>query len=354
MSSPDVIVIGGGPAGSASAIRLAQKGRRVRLYEKTIFPRQKLCGGYLSHEGVHELDRLGVLEDVQKNSIPLYRTVIASTKGTRVESPLHAPALSITRDSLDSILLRLARKSGVDVHEGEDGRPHIGSARYTVIAAGRGFHPAFPETRKPHFIGIQATFENVSGITDQVELDIVEGGYVGLARQEAARVNVCALTTIAMLKTWGPSLDSVMARFLVENPVLRDHMKDATRVGEWMAVNPVRMGIRTLAKGNVFYAGDAACVVDPFAGEGMSIGLYTANLLTEALTQTLEKPDVVYHRLWRKAFLPPLRWSAALRVVNKFSWIQEASLHVLQHFPSALRFLSEATRHRPIEGLEWL
>src|SRR5262245_65520141 len=62
MSSHDAIIIGGGPAGSAAAISLAQQGARVLLLEEKRMPREKLCGEFITAECFPSLGRLGVME----------------------------------------------------------------------------------------------------------------------------------------------------------------------------------------------------------------------------------------------------------------------------------------------------
>ena len=60
--SADVVVVGAGPAGTATAILLAERGWSVTLLDKAGFPRPKICGEYLSPEAARILDRLGVLK----------------------------------------------------------------------------------------------------------------------------------------------------------------------------------------------------------------------------------------------------------------------------------------------------
>jgi menaquinone-9 beta-reductase len=355
----DVVVIGGGPAGSSAAIRLARAGHQVRLYEKSRFPRGKLCGGFLSPESFDDLEDLNVLGALRRSgAVALHRTVIASQSGGVIETALPRAALSVSRDVMDELLLEQARIAGVAVFEGEDGFEHCDSAGCTVIAAGRlamareeiSADRLVPWYASPPtlYFGVQALFENVHGVTDQVELDLIKSGYVGLARQ-ANGVNVCALTTWEAVRRLGPSLDQVMASFAAENPVLGRHLSGARRVGKWMAV-PVRLGIRRLARGTTFYTGDAACVVDPFAGEGMSIGLYSSRLLERAMGQTEKPASEAYAKLWREAFLPGLRWNAVTRMLYSVPLLREAALRGLQWFPRGMNWLTELTRCRRVAG----
>src|ERR687887_417265 len=62
MSDFDVIIVGGGPAGASAAIHLAGRGARVLLAEQKRFPREKLCGEFISPECLEHFARLGVLE----------------------------------------------------------------------------------------------------------------------------------------------------------------------------------------------------------------------------------------------------------------------------------------------------
>ena len=118
-----------------------------------------------------------------------------------------------------------------------------------------------------------------------------------------------------------------------------------------MAVGPVRMGIRRLTDKNMFYVGDAACVVDPFAGEGMSMGLYSSRLVTRALFQTRTPPADAYAALWKKAFLPALRWNAVMRMLYRLPLVREPVLHALEWYPQGMTLLTELTRYRPIADL---
>jgi len=341
---PDVVVIGGGPAGCSTAIRLARTGMRVRLYEKSRFPRPKLCGGCLSAEAIPELADLGLLELVKSaGAWPIHRVLLSSSNGVRANCDLSYPAFSISRDRLDTILLHHARACGVEVFEGEDGLPHADSARWTVMAKGRSA-PTSQLFRDQPFYGIQAVYEGAPGITDQIELDMVPGGYFGLARQEEGFVNVCGLVDQSTMRRAGSDLDSAMRAFAEANPLLGERLRNARRISAWLAVGPVMRGQRRLAEGNTFYVGDAACVVDPFVGEGMAMGLATGRILRNAFQEAPEAPAKVYERLWHKQFDSSRRLQTTICWAIEKPWWQELLAHSCRTFPALMRWLTDNTR----------
>ena len=347
----DVVVIGGGPAGSAAAIRLAAIGMRVALYEKARFPRPKLCGGFLSPDALPELQALGVWDAVrQAGGCVIHRAVVQSRQGTTAETRLPAPAYSLSRERLDTLLLERARAAGVIVHEGVDGFAGRESAGWTVVASGRG--PTFDPKDSPlaaraflynPYFGIQAFFDDALGIGDQVELDILSDHYVGLVRQDGFRVNVCALISRKFLREHGPSLDTTLKALMNLHPPLRGHLSAARRVSAWQSAGPVLIGRRRLVYGRTLYVGDAACVVDPFAGEGIAMGLHGARILSEAFRQGGPVAET-YARQWEKTLGSLLRMQRLARVTLEAAPLQNAVLRGFRAFPSTLGWLTAKTR----------
>ena len=122
----DVVVVGAGPAGSATAILLAERGWSVLLLDKASFPRPKICGELLSPESARLLDRLGALKAVDAEAQPIAGMRIVAPDGTRLEGryPAGAPwggyrghGLAIPRERLDHILFERARQLPLDARE---------------------------------------------------------------------------------------------------------------------------------------------------------------------------------------------------------------------------------------------
>src|ERR1700730_10949768 len=111
----DLIVIGGGPAGAATAITAARGGARVLLFERGRFPRHKVCGEFVSSESLALLSGLLISEHAALlgNAIRIPRARIF-LDGRTLETPLAPPAASIARLDLDAALWESAEKCGVE------------------------------------------------------------------------------------------------------------------------------------------------------------------------------------------------------------------------------------------------
>ena len=127
MKRVDVAVVGAGPAGTAAAILLAERGLTVVLLDRAGFLRPKVCGEYLSPQAARLLDRLGVLKDVDAAGAPPLRGMrLVAPDGTALcgAYPTAGPwrgyrdhAMAIPREVLDRILLERARSLPVEVRE---------------------------------------------------------------------------------------------------------------------------------------------------------------------------------------------------------------------------------------------
>ncbi|MGH9563762.1 MAG: NAD(P)/FAD-dependent oxidoreductase, partial [Terracidiphilus sp.] len=104
--SAENLIIGGGPAGSMLALRLAAAGRRVMLIEREAAAHDKVCGEFLSREAVHYLRQAGL--DPLALGAQVIRTVRLSSGNRVVSSPLPFEALSLSRRTLDEALLTRA------------------------------------------------------------------------------------------------------------------------------------------------------------------------------------------------------------------------------------------------------
>ncbi len=136
----DLIVIGGGPAGSSAAITAAQAGAKVLLLERGRYPRHKVCGEFVSSES------LGLLSELLGNrgkaslrdAVPISHARVFLDDRT-LESPITPPAGSIARYDLDAALWQAAIENGVEGHLQTSAQKINGIGPFSVFTANGAF-----------------------------------------------------------------------------------------------------------------------------------------------------------------------------------------------------------------------
>ncbi|MGE5609598.1 MAG: NAD(P)/FAD-dependent oxidoreductase [Bacillota bacterium] len=320
---PDVLVIGGGPAGGLGGLLLARAGVSVTIVDQHRFPRDKVCGECLSPLGIGVLRRAGVLEQLQRaGAVWMTRFCLHSMAGRSAVIRLPGPMLGISRLQMDQLLLGEAQKAGTIVRqhvrcEGmrqetmggkvwvrlrdlEHNAVEETTARQVLVADGRGMLLQ----RRPRAtgdFGIKAHFANVEGPRDAVELFGVKGHYGGLAPVEQGLWNVAFSVPGWRLKEC-PDLDALFAQITRENEVLRDRMTGAWRVGGWRTAPLLRYGVPGDWPAGVIPIGNAAAAIEPIGGEGMGLALRSAELAAVAIAGKGVDPARLageFRRLWR-------------------------------------------------------
>lgn len=301
MSGPplDAVVVGASLAGSAAALVLARSGARVVLVDKASFPRPKTCGELLSPDGVAALARLGLDGAVRAaGAATIRRFALVRPDGRRVAGRLPAPALSLSRERLDALVLDGARAAGALAHLGEAVVSVEGSlargfvvrtaartleARAVLGAWGR-YSPLDGRLGRPFFgspaplFGFKKFLAGEAGrrLEDQVVLHVFRGGYLGLSLVEDGRVSLGALARPEVAKEAHGDFDRLLVRLGGECPGLAADLEGlAPEPGPALVSEPVHLGRREAVLGGVLLAGDAAGVVDPYTGSGMALALRT-------------------------------------------------------------------------------
>ena len=285
--NPGALIVGGGPAGAAAALALAEAGRPHLLVERTRVPADSLCGGFLSWRSLATLAAMGVPAEVL-NPRPIRRVRLFA--GERVaEALLPAPGVGVSRRRLDGVLLDRAAWAGARIERGVAVRAidgltaridddaiaadalFLASGKHEVRGAARpvmrGIDPA---------IGLRVRLASTPAlhlaVGDAVELHLFAGGYGGLALHEDGSANLCLAVARSRLAEAG-SPERLLTTLGDESPRLGERMALADS-GPVDAVANVPYGWRANATGaGVFRLGDQAAVIPSLAGEGMGIAL---------------------------------------------------------------------------------
>lgn len=326
MSAPEVVVVGAGPAGSATAILMAERGWPVLLLDKAEFPRPKICGEYLSPEGARLLDRLGVLKDVDAaGAQPLRGMRIVAPDGTALEGsyPTTGPwrgyrdyGLAIPREVFDRILLERARSLPVEVRErhrvtgllsegdrvtgvtGEDaeGRPFEARARLVIGADGRASVVArslgLVRAHRLQRLALIQDVEGVAGFEGRGEIYVDPPDYSILNPVAPGLVNLSLVVPLAHARPYRGRMETFFHARLKQLRHLVPRIAGMTSAGPLMVMGPLAYRVREPRTGGVLLVGDAAGFFDPFTGEGLFTALRSAELAVEVGHAALARGDL--------------------------------------------------------------
>jgi flavin-dependent dehydrogenase len=290
MRRTPALILGGGPAGAAAAIRLAVGGVRPLVLERSQETGDALCGGFLSWRTLQTLAQLGVDADAL-NLQPVTRVRLFA--GARVaESGLPSAARGVSRRRLDALLLARAEAAGADIERGvavrsladgvaqlADGSAIAGDA--LLLATGkhdlRGVaRPAIARGVDPT-LGLRVRLDASQALTrligDSIELHLFDRGYAGLVLQEDGSANLCMAVHRSRLAESGDPAALLLA-LARECPPLGDrlaHMAPGATI-DAIANVPYGWRARSTAPG-LYRLGDQAGVIPSLAGEGMGIAI---------------------------------------------------------------------------------
>ena len=332
----DLLVVGGGPAGAAAAIRGRAAGLSVVLCDKSSFPRDKTCGDGLTTSALRLLERLGLDPTAVDGWEPVGDVALRSPSGRVVELPLPADGLFAAvapRAALDAALLDVAAHRGAEIRQDAALQSLVATApgveatvggekvtaRYVVAADGM-----YSTVRRltgasgPHLGEWHAFRQYFTGVPDRrlwviFEPDLVPG-YAWVVPVAGGRANV----GFGLPRRPGVSVRPMAAQWrdLLARPALRALLRGAEPEGHHRAWPiPADLARAPLWSGRVLFAGDAAGATDPMTGEGIAQALVTGILAAEAIAADGLDPAAAgrrYEGAVRHHLAPDLRFAAAL------------------------------------------
>lgn len=355
------LVIGGGPAGSMLAMRLAAAGREVVLLEKEQGAHHKVCGEFLSREAVVYLAHAGI-EPRDLGACAITRVRLSSGRHS-VEAQLPFTALSLSRQVMDEELLKRAQEAGCEVRRGalaerleEEGSGWIvrlrggGSIRAKALFLATGKHDVNAWERnggtqtdlvgfKMHWRLAQSESDALRGVMD---LSLFRGGYGGMALVEDGIANLCLVVRRKRLRALGGWTELVRT-MRDELPSLRERLDNATAC--WrkpLAVSPIPYGYLAGAANGLWRVGDQAAVIPSFTGDGMSIALHSGALAAEMYLAGRSADD--YARSLGNQVRGSMRCASALSRTMVTAGGRMAAPLLLSLMPGAIGMIATATR----------
>ena len=360
----DVIVVGGGPAGSTAARGLARGGARVLVVDRAAFPRNKPCGGGLTWRALKRFpDVEAILPRISTHAVRRLYMEAPGGASVLVETP--GPAvLLVRRLEFDHALMTLAREAGAELAEGaditraaetasgvrlesRDGRvfhaPIVVAADgvYSTVARRLGFNPGWPRDRVAIDMMEETPASRLRAVDEGtlwVSFAPGSGHGYGYIFPKRDYVNVGVGYIVSSFKAsirdaphalHGAFVAGLTARGLLEGEA------DPSCFTPYQV--PVGGPLRTTARGRVYVAGDAGGFVNGFSAEGIYFAMVTGDLAARAI---LEGPSPrLYERLWRREIGAEMRDSRFL------------SRYVFADLARVARLVRGVRAYPPVAGL---
>jgi len=356
----DVVVAGAGPAGCAAALALRRQASsaRILLLEPGSYPRHKVCGEFVSAEGISALQSLFTPTDLPPLLYPAPR--IAQSRifvdGSCFSARIQPPACSIPRYQLDAFLWQACRSRDIECRQGSalqiEGTHQLSVSTATetiktsavVNAAGRWsrLSASIAGDQPPvKWIGLKAHFTEPHP-HDSVDLYFFAGGYCGVQPVDVRTINVCAMVRADA----ATELSAVFAL----HAALAARSRSWQQASESVSTAPLVFQRPRPVDKNVLNVGDAAGFIDPFVGDGITLALLSGSLAGECLADWLQNGTsrdealANYQRRYRQQLSPLFRRAAHVReLINLPRPLRSLALKALR-VPSLANFIVRQTR----------
>ena len=372
----DVAIIGGGPAGSSAAMLLSRMGYSVSIIEKKSFPREVLCGEFISKEVVEFLQENLLYEEfLSLNPNPITSFRFSGENGKDLISSLKFTAYGIKRSRLDNFLLSKAKENGAEIFQPAEVREIIKQTdgyllkiksgvqeEFTlnskiIIAAygkqnildknsGRDFY-----RKKSKLNGVKFHIDKVhfnSFNLEEIQIYTGRGVYCGLNAVDKNTITLCFLEKRNKLQYSPKDLLLQLSRENIKfNALLSQDFFDYVETLPVYGTGNIYFGKRDIVNEGIFYIGDAAGVIAPLVGDGIGMAVQSAGLVSDILFRNnlvQEKAGIEFEKEWSNMFLRRISLAGIIQKSVLNNSFRNPGIKMVSLFPGALSTIIKYTR----------
>jgi len=378
----DIAIIGGGLSGLSLAIQSARAGYKTILFEKEEYPFHRVCGEYISLESWNFLEDLGVpLSDL---NLPIIKKLIVSApNGKTLMHNLPLGGFGISRHKLDNMLAVIAQKNGVYLLDATkvqelsfeddmftlhcsptDKAADTFTVKSGIVCGSFGKRSNLDIKWKRDFVKQRPNkLNNYIGVKYHIQYDYPEdtialhnfrNGYCGISKIEDNRYCLCYLTTAAELEKAGNSIRQMESGFLYRNPHLEKiftHSKFL--LSEPVVISQVSFDKKSLVENHVLMVGDAAGMITPLCGNGMSMALHGSKIYFQWLQKYFDKQitrsdmENGYMQEWHRHFHTRLQTGRMVQSLFGKELMTNVFINAIKPFPGFISYLIRKTHGQP-------
>jgi flavin-dependent dehydrogenase len=371
----DVIIVGGGLAGLFNALLLNRAGLQVTVIEKKSYPFHRVCGEYISNEVLPFLQELGI--DVHAlGASSITRLEITATSGAKFAQNLDLGGFGISRYKFDDFLYRKCEAEGVKflLNTRVDDIKLVNDAFEVLLAEQTLTAPlvigAFGKRsnldnrlrrdffyRRSPFVGIKI-HANIDFPEDLIQLNSFKNGYCGVSKIEDNRYCICSLAHRDDLREQN-TLEALQQNIINRNP----YQKEIFRNAEWLmdkpeVINEISFEKKQPVENHIFMSGDTAGMIAPLCGNGMTMAIHSAKILSAIIVQHYRpgKPliaseraalEQAYIAAWNKQFAQRLWMGRQMQNVFGNNNLMHVAIKTLNNLPRLAGWLVKQTHGTP-------
>jgi menaquinone-9 beta-reductase len=304
------------------------------------------------------------------------RLHVSSPGGNRLSHRLNPGGIGISRFTLDKMLADIAIEKGVTlldrtrvndvVFEDDMFTVHTtaGIFKSKTVAGSYGKRSNLDikwkrdfadkqNRRLNHYIGVKYHVE-ADLPDDTIELHNFKDGYCGISKVDNNRYCLCYLTSGDNLKQAGNSIKEMEERMVYRNPYLRKYFTSFPSLyDEPLAISQISFAPKNTIENHVLMAGDAAGLITPLCGNGMSMAMHASAILADQLSMYFEHKksrtelELDYVREWQKQFGARLRTGRLIQGLFGSPVITGLTIALLKPFPFVVQQLVKGTHGKP-------
>lgn len=379
----DVLIVGAGPSGTSAAIKLAQSGFHVGLFDKATFPRDKTCGDALSVDVINQLKMLSetLVEKFEKleNKLSSYGVKIFSPDHNSIDIPFISKNVNCCgyispRLHFDNLLFQHAQQfSNIDIYQNCAVTGASVNSNYAVLKTSKGLftgkvvvgadgaHSVISRTlgdikvEKNHYsAGLRVYYEGVTSFHNDgyIELHFFKDilpGYLWIfpLADNKANVGIGVLSSVVSKKKL--NLKETLQNLLKTHPHLKERFKDATPLETIKGYGlPLGSKKRNLSGERFLLTGDAAALIDPFTGEGIANAIRSGRVAAQHIINCFDRNN--FSAAFNKAYdneiyrrmLKEFRISRMLQRVVRFPFLFNFVIKKARQSKYVQKFLIDA------------